>query len=354
MTPAPNDHFNGKTFFNPEHVDRSWRDVLRWRRTSRPAAWPESVALAPQPPPPAPSADAFVVTWIGHATFLVQTTRGNFLTDPQFAERCGPFGRFGPKRVHPPGVALDALPRIDVVLLSHDHYDHCDLASLRALRRAHDPLAITPLANGPLLRRAGFARDRIVELDWWETRPNVARGLDVTVTPSLHWSNRLSGPRNGRLWGGFMVEFSSLESRFSIGRHSRSAPPHPEIKNRDSKIENSDAAPRRFWFAGDTGYDATLFPEIRRRLGPPDVAAIPIGAYEPRWFMAPQHCNPAEAVAIHREVGAGVSLAMHWGTWQLTDEARDEPPRALAAARTAAGLAAEAFRVMAPGESLTL
>lgn len=311
------DHFNGKTFFSPGHENRTWADVLRWRRTSRPAVWPAQVALAPQPPPPAVHDNEFVATWINHATYLVQTAAGNFLTDPVYSERCGPFGRFGPQRVHPPGLAFGALPRIDFVLLSHDHYDHCDLPTLRALWKLHRPLAITPLKNGRLLRRAGFAKDRIVELDWWQTH-SPKPGIEVTVTPARHWSNRLSGQRNGRLWGGFFVRQGA----------------------------------RAWWFAGDTGYDKDLFQSIRTRLGPPDLAMIPIGAYEPRWFMAAQHCNPAEAVQIHRDVGALISLAMHWGTWQLTDEARDEPPRALAEARAAAGLPLSAFRVLAPGESV--
>lgn len=316
MSRPLSDHFNGKTFFSPHHVNRSWREVRQWRRTSQPAPWPARVELAPQPPPPAPQAGELVVTWINHATFLVQTAHGNFLTDPVFSEHCGPFGRIGPRRVHPPGLALAALPRIDWVLLSHDHYDHCDLASLRALARIHAPLAIAPLANRGLLRRAGFRRERIVELDWWESHAPTS-GVEVTVTPARHWSNRLSGRRNGRLWGGFHVRCG--------GRVS--------------------------WFAGDTGYDDTIFRDIRTRLGAPEVAMIPIGAYEPRWFMAPQHCNPAEAVQIHRDVGAGTSLAMHWGTWQLTDEAREEPPRALALARREAGLPETAFRTLAPGET---
>lgn len=317
MTFPPSDHFNGKTFFNPDHVDRTWRDVLRWRRTSRPARWPAHVPLSPHPPPAAPGSGDWTITWIGHATFLMQTTQGNFLTDPQFSRRCGPFGLLGPARVQPPGLPLDALPRIDHVLLSHDHYDHCDLTTLRALARRHDPLVVTPLANAPLLRRSGLRR--IVELDWWQRHAlKSGASVSVTLTPARHWSNRLSGRRNARLWGGFFVN-------------------HPG---------------GAWWFASDTGYDATLFRSIRERLGAPDVAMLPIGAYEPRWFMAPQHCNPAEAVQIHRGVGAGTSLAMHWGTWPLTDEARDAPAQALTAARRAAGVAPDAFRILDAGESI--
>jgi len=217
--------------------------------------------------------------------------------------------------VQPPAIPIAALPPIHFVLLSHDHYDHCDLPSLRALAKAHDPLVITPLANGSLVRRAGL--HRVVELDWWNSHA-LAAGLDVALTPAQHWSNRLSGRRNARLWGGFFV------------RNGR----------------------RTWWFASDTGYRENLFREIRQRLGAPDLAMIPIGAYEPRWFMAALHCNPAEAVAIHRDVGATVSLAMHWGTWQLTDEGREEPIRALKAARTKAAVDASAFRVLLAGESI--
>lgn len=315
MTPPRSDHFNGKSFFNPDHVNRTWREILRWRRTRQPAPWPAQLSLTPQPPPPVPRDATVVITWIGHATFLVQTTQGNFLTDPQFSDRCGPFGLFGPRRVQPPGLTLQALPRIDYVLLSHDHYDHCDLPTLRTLARSHDPLVLTPLANAPLIRRAGLKR--IVELDWWQSHALDA-ATAVTLTPARHWSNRLSGRRNARLWGGFFV------------RQQHHA----------------------WWFAGDTAYDPTLFHAIRERLGPPEIAMIPIGAYEPRWFMAAQHCNPPEAVQIHRDVGARTSLAMHWGTWPLTDEAREEPVMALADARQAAGLPERTFRVLVPGESI--
>lgn len=322
MTPPLSDHFNGKTFFSRHHVNRTLLDVLRWRFTSRPARWPAGIALAPQPPPPAPRGDEIVATWIGHATWLVQTSRGNLLFDPVFSARTSPVQWAGPKRVHPPGIALASLPRIDVVFLSHDHYDHCDASSLRSLARDHAPLFVTPLRNGDLLAAAGA--QRIVELDWWQTHPTTA-GLAVTLTPTRHWSNRLGAPRNHRLWGGF---FLTIDSR-------------------------SNAPAKRVWFAGDTGYDAELFGGIRQRCGAPDFAMIPIGAYEPRWFMSPMHINPAEAVKVHRDIGSRQSAAMHWGTFQLTDEAREAPVEALSTARQAAEVTPDEFRVLAPGESLT-
>lgn len=312
------DHCDGRRFFNPRgHVNRTWGEVLQWRRTSRPSPWPARVTLPAQPAPTRPADGALAATWINHATFLLQTPAGNVITDPVFGERAGPFGWAGPRRVHPPGVPLAELPRIDTVLLSHDHYDHCDLSTLRRLAQASQPLVIAPLGHRALLARAGLRR--VIELDWWQSH-TVSPDFTVTLTPARHWSNRLSGPRNGRLWGGFYLR---------SGRH-------------------------RVYFAGDTGYDAEFFRAVGRELGAPDLAMIPIGAYAPRWFMAAQHCDPAEAVQIHRDVGSRLSLAMHWGTFQLTDEAREAPIEALAAARLTAGLAPDDFRALAPGESVLL
>jgi len=172
MPPAPlsarfplSDHCDGRRFFNPRFpVNHGWADVLKWRRTSRPTPWPRWIEVTPQPPPPAPRGDGLAATWINHATFLLQTAHGAVLTDPVFSERAGPFNWAGPPRVHAPGVPFEALPRIAIVLLSHDHYDHCDLATLRRLARVHDPLLITPLGNGRLARRAGLKR---VEVPAW-------------------------------------------------------------------------------------------------------------------------------------------------------------------------------------------
>ena len=323
------DHFDGNYFHMPG-APRTARflDLMKWRlgKASTPrGAWPQWVEISQHAPPVGPAGDSrdMVATWINHATFLLQTATANILFDPVFSRCCGPFGKIGPARVHVPGVALDALPRIDIVCLSHDHYDHCDIPSLRRLAHRdpqHPPISITPLGNGALLRRAGFVRERIVELDWWQPH-TLAAGVRVALTPAQHWSKRLTSGRNRRLWGGFFITLPSGQSAY---------------------------------FAGDTGYHETLFGTMAARLGAPDVAMLPIGAYEPRWFMRPQHCNPAEAVCIHRDLGARQSVAMHWGTFHLTDEARDEPPRALARALREAGLASEAFKILQPGESLTI
>jgi L-ascorbate metabolism protein UlaG (beta-lactamase superfamily) len=327
MTPPPSDHFNGKTFFQSHHNHAVRRlDFWRWRLTAKPTPWPKEPAFAPQPPPPAPRANQIVATWIGQATFLLQTTRGTFLTDPVFSERASPVAWAGPRRAHPPGVALAALPPLDAILLSHDHYDHCDVASLRELARRHRRAAfIAPLRHADLLAEAGVEASRAFELDWWQTHR--MRDVAITFTPTKHWSNRLGTPRNHRLWGGFFLHLGG-------GAADSSLPP-----------------PRRIWFVGDTGYDAAIFREVAQRCGEPDLALVPIGAYEPRWFMRPMHMNPAEALQLHRDVGARLSLAMHWGTFQLSDEGRDDPVRALEAARRAAGLADDAFRIVAPGES---
>ncbi len=341
MRLRPSDHFNGKTFFQSHHEGAArYRDLLRWKLKARPKPWPATVSVPMPPPLREPHGSECAITWIGHATFLIQTPHGNILTDPVFSPRVSPVRWVGPRRVHPPGVPFDALPRVDAVLLSHDHYDHCDTATLRRVAAAHDPVFIAPLRHRDLLAAAGASK--IVELDWWEsTQPRV--GLEVTLTPSKHWSNRFGTRRNHRLWGGFFLNVDSAPLDGGNRAH----------EGADAVGEPATSpASCRLWFAGDTGYDMNLFAEIRNRLGAPDVAMVPIGAYEPRWFMAPMHINPAEAVQVHHDIGARQSLAMHWGTFQLTDEAREEPVLALDQARRQAGIGSTEFRVMDPGESV--
>jgi N-acyl-phosphatidylethanolamine-hydrolysing phospholipase D len=252
------------------------------------------------------------VTWIGHATTLVQVDGLNVLTDPVFSERVSPVTFAGPKRHQPPAIALAHLPRIDVVLVSHDHYDHCDLASLAALARqpGGPPRYVVPLGVRALLAEAGIPN--VLELDWWESTSvdGAAGPLEIVLTPVQHWSGRRLDDRMRTLWGGYAL--------FSPGFN--------------------------VYFAGDTGYSPD-FADTRARFasrGGFDLALLPIGAYEPRWFMRLQHMNPDEAVLAHRDLRARVTLGIHWGTFELTDEPLDQPPRDLAQARAKYGVSEDA------------
>jgi L-ascorbate metabolism protein UlaG (beta-lactamase superfamily) len=263
-------------------------------------------------------ADGAIATWIGHSSTLVQTRQGRFLLDPVFSERIGPVSWTGPRRVTAPGIPWSALPRVDAVLLSHDHYDHCDLPTLGRLARQNVPLFAAPLGHRGLLSSVG-AGPRTVEMDWWQAR-ELPGGASVTLVPALHWCRRRPGDGNRRLWGGFILRSGN----------------------------------RTVYYAGDTADSAGLFGEIRRRFGEPDLALLPIGAYEPRWFMSGVHMNPDEAVRAHRDLGARRSLGVHWGTFQLADEGREAPLRALEAALSGAGIPNEEFLTLPPGGSATV
>jgi L-ascorbate metabolism protein UlaG (beta-lactamase superfamily) len=308
------DHFDGRRFFNPNGANGQpvWmvpRLLLTpWTR------WPSEVAVEPRRPP-RPGPDEVVITFIGHATFLIQVAAANVLIDPVYARRASPFSFAGPRRARAAGVRFDDLPPISLVLLSHNHYDHCDLDTLRLLERRFHPPVVTPLGNGRLLRSAGF---RLVEeIDWWETAS--AAPLPITLTRAQHFSARGPFDRNRALWGGFLIE----------------------------------AGGQRILHAGDSGY-GPHFREIAARLGPIDLALLPIGAYEPRWFMKDIHMNPAEAVQAHLDLAARGSIAMHFGTFQLTPEGIDEPVRELAEALREHGVPAERFRAVEVGESVWL
>lgn len=308
------DHSDGERFFNPwGPTDRTLADVVIWQRTRQRAAWPESVPLAIYPPPPVTVARGRVaLTFIGHSTFLLRTADAVILTDPVFTTHAGPFGRLGPRRVRPPAIPIDALPAIDLALVSHNHYDHLQPSSLRALARRGDPAFVTALGLGRYLGRRGLRR--VTEMDWWQMATIGA--TRVTCVPAQHFSARTPWNRNRTLWSGFVVESGGVT----------------------------------MYFAADTGY-SPVFAEIGRRFPDIDVALLPIGAYEPRWFMQPVHVNAEEAVRIHLDVRPRVSIGMHFGTFQLTDEAIDEPLHALARARVQHGVAADAFRTLGFGET---
>jgi len=312
MTSQKSDHFDGRRFLNPSGAaGQPLRAVARMLLEPR-TRWPARINEPLQRPPGLDGAAA-VVTFIGHSTFLIQTAAGNILTDPMYSQRASPLSVLGPQRVRQPAVLFDELPPISTVLLSHNHYDHCDLRTLGMLAERFDPVVVTPLGNGALVRSSGIRR--IEELDWWQDSKTSA--LPLTLTPAQHFSARSPLDRNRALWGGFMLAASRA----------------------------------RIFFAGDTAY-AGFFHDIRLRLSPIDLALLPIGAYEPRWFMQPVHMNPAEAVQAHLDLGAPETVGMHFGTFQLTTEGIDEPLRALEDACRVKNIPRSRFRTLGFGESM--
>ena len=317
--------------FQNNHVEfepKSLGALLRWKLD----ASREGLPKPPQRPTPRVAPDlAFIhanaragaamvpaVTWIGHATMLVQVGGISILTDPIFSERASPVSFAGPARHVAPGLAIAELPHVDAVVVSHNHYDHLDEASVRALaaQPGGAPIFVVPLGVKAWFAALGI--ENVVELDWWQgTRVGA---VEIVFTPAQHWSGRGLDDRMKTLWGSYAL----FAPGFDV------------------------------WFAGDTAYSSD-FAEIHRRFAERrngrgfDLALIPIGAYEPRWFMREQHVDPAEAVQIHRDLAAERSIGIHWGTFELTDESLDEPPRALARAARQAGLADDAFTVLAVG-----
>ncbi|GGC09614.1 hypothetical protein GCM10007205_18450 [Oxalicibacterium flavum] len=261
-------------------------------------------------------------TWIGHATVLLQLRGVNVLTDPIWSERASPFSFAGPKRRVPLPMTMDELPHIDVVLISHNHYDHLDRATVEKLNAqpGGPPLFLVPLGIKPWLAELGITNVR--ELDWWDKTSQ--GGLDFHLVPVQHWSARSLTDRLETLWGGWTVH----------------TPP-------------DDAAPFSMFFAGDTGFSKD-FADIAERFGSFDLALIPIGAYAPRWFMQAQHADPADAIRIHQTIRAKRSIGIHWGSFEMADESLDEPPRLLAEERKKAGLTEQDFAALQHGETLHL
>lgn len=311
------DHFDGTRFFDPHGAPpKSFVDLARWTLGRKRAVWPERVPNSHFDHPPARvEGRTWRISYIGHATLLIQTAGLNILTDPVWSERASPFSFAGPKRVNEPGVSFEALPPIDIVLLSHSHYDHLDLATLSRLAAAHRPRVITPLGNDAILR----AHDPAIRAEAYDWGAGVVLSQDVAVTlaPMRHWSARHILDRNKALWAAFVIETPA----------------------------------GRIYHVGDSGYgDGHHFRAARERNGPFRLAILPIGAYEPRWFMRDQHMNPEESVGAFLDSGAELALGHHYGTFQLTDEAIDAPLQALAEARTKAGISPERFRTLVPGE----
>lgn len=309
------DHFDGDHFYNPGRSDgRTLWDVLRWRLTAKTQRWPAWVENRARPQLPASlDGQTAALTFINHISFLIQLQGLNILTDPVYSQRVSPFSSMGPARVRAPGLPFEDLPPIHIVLISHNHYDHLDLATLIRLEHAHRPLFVTGLGNRAFLQEFGLTN--VEELDWWQSLE--AHGARVSFTPARHWSGRGGRrTRNRTLWGGFNIRTAGAQ----------------------------------VFFAGDTGY-GPHFGEIRQRLGSPDIALLPIGAYEPRWFMAPQHMNPEESLQAHLDLSPRVSIGTHFGCFQLTDEGIDDPVTDMTAARARHGVSARSFSVLETGET---
>jgi L-ascorbate metabolism protein UlaG (beta-lactamase superfamily) len=325
MTYPVSDHFDGEVFFNPEPTIRQTEGkkfglmtIIRARMKRDPAEWAQWPKWVENKVFPKPSgsvpAGAVDVTFIGHSSFLLRVAGLNILTDPVFAKRCSPVSFAGPARVRAPGLRIDELPEIAVLVLSHNHYDHCDVASLQKLAKKFPKMrVVTGLGNKAFLAGKGIAN--VAELDWWGSVE--LPGVKLTATPARHFSARSLNDRNKTLWLGMVIE---------------------------------PATGPKIYFAGDSGY-TKFFKEIGQRLGPPDLALLPIGAYEPRWFMGPVHMNPADAVQAFLDLGAKRAVGMHFGTFQLTAEAIDAPEKDLVAAKAAIGVADDDFVTLDVGET---
>lgn len=308
------DHFDGERFHNQDAaVHDEEGSFLQWQLTRQPGFWPDWVDDPPGPPPPAVVDGGRVrVTFINHATLLVQMDGLNILTDPIWSDRTSPVSFAGPKRHRAPGIRFEDLPRIDAILVSHNHYDHLDVPTLLRLRAKTNAPIVTPLGNARLMHRFGIGN--VVELDWWRETA-LPHGVRVTVVPSQHFCARGISDRDRNLWGGFVVSGPSGNA----------------------------------YFAGDTGF-GRHFEQIAQRFPSIRVALLPIGAYLPRWFMRPVHVDPVEAVEAHRILGAKTSIAMHFGTFHLGDDGMLQPVYDLQQAIRAAGN--PNFRVLAEGEGL--
>lgn len=310
------DHFRDGRFFNPHDPSpHGFSQLLKWRRTrTAPPPWKDQ-PVTPVKPPPRVQGPELRATFVGHSTVLIQWEGLNLLTDPVWADRASPLDFAGPRRFSPPGVKMEDLPPIDAVILSHNHYDHLDEAAVKALKARHNPQFFVPLGVAEWFRRRGMSR--VVELDWWQSSPFL--GFTFHAVPVQHFSGRGPFDNNTTLWVGWVVETPS----------------------------------GRLFFAGDTGYSPD-FAEIGRHFAPFRLALIPIGAYEPRWFMGPVHIDPAQAVQVHRDVGALQSLGIHFGTFPLADDPQDEPPRLLKETLIHQGLSLDSFVTLPPGGHLVV
>lgn len=309
--------FNGKTFQNPGGIKaKGTLDVLKWMISRERGAWRQTADFQHgERPPGRVEGDECRVTFINHSTFLIQANGLNILTDPIWSERTSPVQFAGPKRYDPPGIRWEDLPSIDVVIISHNHYDHLDATTIKALVKDHNAEFYAPLGISAYLRKLGVKQTK--DMNWWEEE-DINKEVSLVCVPAQHFSGRGTYDRDKTLWAGFVIKSAS----------------------------------GNIYFAGDTGY-GEFFKEIGEKYGPFRFSMIPIGAYKPAWFMSPIHISPSEAVKVHLDVQSEKSIAMHFGTFPLADDGRDDPVVELADALKKHGLSDENFMTLKNGESIT-
>ena len=308
------DHFNGTTFYNSATIQpKGFGSILKWLWTRQPGEW-KSSELQSSTKPIAKVQHGIRITFVNHSTFLLQMDGLNILTDPIWSDRASPFSFIGPKRKRMPGILFEDLPKIDAILVSHNHYDHLDLPTLMKLYVAHAPKIVVPLGVKKFLESKGISN--VVELDWWNDT-NVNEKISIQSVPAQHFSGRGIFDRNTTLWCGYVIK---------------------------TPLGN-------LYFAGDTGYNWEMFQEIGQHCGPIRVAFLPIGAYKPKWFMSPVHISPEEAVKIHMILNIETSIGMHFGTFRLADDGQEDPVRDLQKAVNKYRLEENEFLILKEGSN---
>ena len=306
-------HFNGQTFHNlgdknkPKHP---WYDLYVLLKAILQTPWPEPPVFF-EITTPIQSHKGSEITFVGHSTFLIKTKYINILTDPVYSNRASPVAFLGPKRFTRPGISFDELPKIDVVVISHNHYDHMDLATLKKLNHTFHPAFIVPIGNASILKKAGIMH--VIELDWWQHIK--IKSVVITLLPAKHSSQRGWFDFNRSLWGAYGIQAGS----------------------------------EKIFFAGDTAY-GEHFKAIQEKWGQPNLSLIPIGAYWPRDILKSYHMNPAEAVKAHLDLKSHKSIGMHWGTFHLSSEPIQQPLTDLYNARMRYNISKHSFQVLNFGD----